>query len=79
MNVNDALENPTLSRVHALEICNGKVTDEENDFARQVADALGIIKVGGSDAHSKEAVGTCVTNFEAQSERTGFDHSHYES
>ncbi len=66
MNVNDALENPTLSQVHALEICNGKVTDEENDFARQVADALGIIKVGGSDAHSKEAVGTCVTNFEAQ-------------
>ena len=65
MNVNDAFENPTLSQVHAVEICNGKVTDEENDFAKQVADALGLIKVGGSDAHSREAVGTCVTNFEA--------------
>ena len=65
MNVNDAFENPTLSQVHAVEICNGKVTDEENDFAKQVAEALGLIKVGGSDAHSREAVGTCVTNFEA--------------
>jgi predicted metal-dependent phosphoesterase TrpH len=66
MNVNDALENPTLSQVHAVEICNGKVTDEENEFAGQVADALGLIKVGGSDAHSADAVGTCVTNFEVQ-------------
>lgn len=64
MNVNDALENPTLSQVHAVEICNGKVTDEENDFAGQVADSLGLIKVGGSDAHSCGAVGTCVTSFE---------------
>ncbi|MGC8603748.1 MAG: PHP domain-containing protein [Desulfomonilaceae bacterium] len=66
MNVSDASENPIFSQVHALEICNGKVTDDENDFARQVADALGLIKIGGSDAHSKGAVGTCVTNFEAE-------------
>lgn len=71
MNLSDALENPTLSQVHAVEICNGKVTDEENDFARQVAESLGLIKVGGSDAHSIEAVGTCVTDFEVpiQNER----------
>ena len=61
MNVSDALDNPTLSQVHAVEVCNGKVTDEENNFAGQVADALGLIKVGGSDAHSVEAVGECVT------------------
>ncbi|MGC8659393.1 MAG: PHP-associated domain-containing protein [Desulfomonilaceae bacterium] len=66
MSLNDALDNPTLSHVDAVEICNGKVTDDENDFARQVADALNLIKVGGSDAHSREAVGTCVTNFDVE-------------
>ena len=66
MSLNDALDNPTLSQVNAVEVCNGKVTDDENDFARQVADALGLIKVGGSDAHSREAIGTCVTNFEVE-------------
>lgn len=61
MNVSDALDNPTLSQVHAVEVCNTKVTDDENNFAAQVADALDLIKVGGSDAHSVGAVGACIT------------------
>lgn len=64
MNLNDAVKNPTFSHVHGLEVCNGLVTDDENDFARQVAEELGLLKVGGSDAHRPEAVGTCVTRFE---------------
>lgn len=63
MDVEAAMDNPTFSQVHGLEICNSMVTDQENDFARQVADAMGLLKVGGSDAHSENAVGSCVTTF----------------
>ncbi|MCX5861015.1 MAG: PHP domain-containing protein [Deltaproteobacteria bacterium] len=64
MDVEDAIENPFFSYVHGLEVCNGMVTSEENEFAGQVADALGVLKVGGSDAHGPGAVGTCVTRFD---------------
>lgn len=64
MDIKQAADNPTFSSVHALEICNGMVTDEENELAGKVADELNLIKVGGSDAHKPESVGTCVTEFE---------------
>lgn len=64
LDLDSAVENPTFSQVHGLEICNGLVTEEENGFAGQVADALGLLKVGGSDAHRSSGVGTCVTVFE---------------
>jgi hypothetical protein len=50
--------------VHGLEVCNSMATDEENDLAREVAEAMGLLRLGGSDAHRPEAVGTCVTSFE---------------
>ncbi len=64
MSVEDSKDNPTFSQVHGLEVCNSKVTDEENDFARQVAEMMGLLKLGGSDAHTAEAVGSCVTVFD---------------
>ncbi len=64
MTLEDAAANPTFSHVHGLEVCNGLVTDDENEFARKVAEELGLLKVGGSDAHKPESVGTCVTCFE---------------
>lgn len=64
MNLKDAADNPTFSQVHGLEVCNGMVTADENEFAGLVADHLGLIKVGGSDAHTVGSVGTCVTCFE---------------
>jgi len=64
MNVKDAVDNPTFAQVHGLEVCNGLVTDEENAFAREVADEMGLLKVAGSDAHRPEMVGTCLTVFE---------------
>jgi predicted metal-dependent phosphoesterase TrpH len=64
MDVEDAIETPFFSYVHGLEICNAMVTSEENEFARQVAEALGVLMVGGSDAHSAGAVATCVTRFD---------------
>ncbi len=63
LDLQSAAENPTFAQVHGMEVCNGMVTEEENNMARNVADALGLIKVGGSDAHIAKAVGTCVTNF----------------
>lgn len=64
MDIEAAKDNPTFSQVHGLEICNSMVTDQENDMARQVADAIGLLKIGGSDAHDPQKVGTCVTVFE---------------
>jgi predicted metal-dependent phosphoesterase TrpH len=59
-----AMDNPIFSHVHGVEICNGLVTEEENDMARRVAETMGLIMVGGSDAHTNMGVGTCVTQFE---------------
>jgi len=64
MGLDDALINPTFAQVHGLEICNGRVTAEENDFARRVAQAMGLLGIGGSDAHEAGSVGSCVTKFD---------------
>ncbi len=64
MDIDEAAKNPAFSNVHAMEICNGNVTDEENEYARQVAETLGLLQVGGSDAHVPSKVGACVTKFE---------------
>lgn len=63
LDVKNAALNPTFAHVHGMEVCNGMVTYDENNMAKKVADALGLIKVGGSDAHIAKAVGTCVTDF----------------
>lgn len=63
LDVESAMDNPTFGQVHGLEVCNGLVTDDENRFAHQVAEAMGLIEIGGSDAHRTVGVGTCVTAF----------------
>ncbi|MEW6114409.1 MAG: PHP domain-containing protein [Thermodesulfobacteriota bacterium] len=64
MDLSQAIGNPTFSQVHGLEVCNSLVTDEENEMARRVADEMGLLKLGGSDAHNVRAVGTCITDFQ---------------
>ncbi|MBI4965089.1 MAG: PHP domain-containing protein [Desulfomonile tiedjei] len=64
MGLDDAILNPTFAQVHGLEVCNGRVTAEENNFARRVAEAMGLLGIGGSDAHEPGSVGSCVTKFE---------------
>ena len=49
--------------VHAMEVLNGKVTAEENAFAREVAEGLGLPMTGGSDAHDVHDVGRYATRF----------------
>jgi predicted metal-dependent phosphoesterase TrpH len=64
MDLEAAMDNPTFKQVHGLEICNGRVTAEENGQAKQVAEAMGLLQTGGSDAHDKKEVGKCVTVFD---------------
>ena len=54
--------------VDAIEVANGANTPEENYFALEVADILGISATGGSDAHSTSGIGTYATAFEQQIE-----------
>jgi hypothetical protein len=64
LSVEEAAARDVFQYVDGLEICNCKVTDGENDLARQVAERLGLPGVGGSDAHAVHEVGRCVTVFE---------------
>ena len=50
--------------VDAVEIRNGKVSDEENDMAARVTARLGLPGTAGSDAHRIDEVGKWVTEFE---------------
>ena len=50
--------------VDAVEIRNGKVSDEENDMAARVTARLGLPGTAGSDAHRIDEVGKWVTDFE---------------
>lgn len=50
--------------VDAVEVLNGKVTEKENAFSREVADALHLPATGGSDAHEVSEVGLYATHFE---------------
>ncbi len=63
MTVQKAIQRPAYKQVHAIEVLNGKVTAEENRFARDVAEHLGLPGTGGSDAHDLEDVGKYATRF----------------
>ncbi|MCP4668534.1 MAG: hypothetical protein GY849_19495, partial [Deltaproteobacteria bacterium] len=58
-----AMERPLLKMVDAVEVLNGKVTEQENRFASEVAAGLGLPVTGGSDAHEVDEVGVYATRF----------------
>ena len=58
-----AMQRSTFRHVHAIEILNGKVTEKENLFAKEVATGLGLPMTGGSDAHEVSEVGKYATRF----------------
>ena len=64
MTVEQACSRKMFDYVDALEIRNGKVSDEENEMAARVADRLGLPGTAGSDAHRLDEVGKWVTDFE---------------
>ena len=51
----------TLRGLHGVEVANGANTVQDDDKALRACKRLGLIPVGGSDAHFTEDIGRCVT------------------
>jgi predicted metal-dependent phosphoesterase TrpH len=64
MTVEQASKRKLFEFVDAVEIGNGKLADDENDMARNVAEKLGLPGTGGSDAHRIDEIATWITVFE---------------
>lgn len=62
--LDDACAKQVFQVVEAIEVCNGKSTEKENDLAHEVSARLQVKGVGGSDAHYIQEIGRCVTFFE---------------
>ena len=60
----EAKERTIFRYVDAIEVMNGKVTNEENRFSSDVAAGLGFPETGGSDAHGTGEVGCYATVFQ---------------
>ena len=59
-----AAANPAYRHVCAIETLNGRGSERENAFARELCDRLGLPAVAASDAHQRDHVGRCATRFE---------------
>ena len=68
MTVEQAAGRKVFDFVDALEIRNGKVSDQENEMAARVAARLDLPGTAGSDAHRLDEVGKWVTDFEREIE-----------
>jgi predicted metal-dependent phosphoesterase TrpH len=66
MSVEQACKRKVLDYVDAVEVGNGKLSPDENDMARKVAEKLGLPGTGGSDAHRVDEIGKWVTVFEKE-------------
>ena len=64
MTVEQAGKRKVFEFVDAVEIGNGKLSQDENDMARKVAEKLSLPGSGGSDAHRIDELGTWLTVFE---------------
>ena len=53
----------SLRGLDGVEVLNGANDDEENSRASQVCEQLGLVALGGSDAHRCQGVGRCATWF----------------
>ncbi len=63
LTTDEALKRPLFDFVDAVEVMNGKVTKNENNFASKVANSLKLPATGGSDAHEITEVGRFATRF----------------
>lgn len=64
MSVEQACQRKVLNFIDAIEVGNGKLSVDENDMARKVAEKLDLSGTGGSDAHRIDEIGKWVTLFE---------------
>lgn len=66
MSVEQAAGKKALSFVDAVEIRNGKVSEQDNRMAEEVAERLGLPGTAGSDAHNLDEVGTWIMDFDKE-------------
>ena len=59
-----ACENSVFSLADAVEVNNGRGSEQENAFSREIAGLLGLRGTGASDAHACEDLGAFGTEFE---------------
>jgi len=59
-----AAANPAYRYVCALETLNGRSSQRENDFSQELCRRLGLPAVAGSDAHQRDDLGRCATEFQ---------------
>lgn len=63
--MDDLLKRPILQLVDSIEILNAGRPATENDQAAELAEHLDFKGIGAGDAHTLDAIGACVTVFEA--------------
>ncbi|MFO7965753.1 MAG: PHP-associated domain-containing protein [Desulfobacterales bacterium] len=64
MSLDQACKKKILKYVDAVEVKNGRVTEQENEVAAKVSEKLNLMPTAGSDAHELDALGTWVMDFE---------------
>ena len=57
-------QNPVFSLVDTVETDNGRSTERQNGFSREISERLGLRATGGSDAHQISDIPTSATVFE---------------
>ena len=65
------LRNESYRHAHAIETYNGRGTERQNEFSRQVCERLGLAATAGSDSHESGDVGRCATEFSARIDGLG--------
>lgn len=63
ISLEEACRRPIFGLVEAIEVANGGSTRDEVFFSFQIMERLGRSGIGGSDAHTANNVGSCVTEF----------------
>jgi predicted metal-dependent phosphoesterase TrpH len=64
LDLDEAADRSPLHVVHGIEVTNLKVTPQENTLAARVAERRGLVKIGGSDAHTVSEVGRAWSAFQ---------------
>jgi len=59
-----ACESPLFEIADAIEVLNGRGSEKENAFSREIAERLAMRGIAASDAHEVKDIGCCATFFE---------------
>lgn len=63
-----ACESPLFEVADAIEVFNGRGSEKENAFSKEVAERLALRGIAASDAHEVKDIGCCATFFERRIE-----------